>query len=205
MGRKCAAIGPARTRARWRGHLDKLLPAPKKVQKVLHHAALQYRQIGGFMWQLRSTYGVAARALEFVILTAARTGEVIGAQWREFDLDAGLWTVPAERMKACREHSVPLSDRSPGAVVRDFIRERFPEPFLRLGAASYRAFVGGLPEHEVVGGAAYDALVAATAARHRAELGTCDRRAAAVYEGYCSDAVLSVANHIQPFPILRCW
>lgn len=96
--------------ARWRGHLAKLLPAPTKVAKVEHHAALPWSEIGTFMAELRDESGVAARALEFTILTAARTGEVIGAQWPEIDLGAGLWTVPASRMKAGREHRVPLSD-----------------------------------------------------------------------------------------------
>jgi predicted nucleic acid-binding protein len=79
---------------------------------------------------------------------------------------------------------LPPPHRSPGAIVRDFIRTRFPERFLRLSIRAYRDFVLGLPEHEVAGGAAYDALVAATAAECRAELVTCDRRAASVYESY---------------------
>lgn len=79
---------------------------------------------------------------------------------------------------------LPPPHRSPGTVVRDFIRTRFPDPFLRLGAQAYKDFVLGLPERDVAGGAAYDALVAATAAGCRAELVTCDRRAAAVYEKY---------------------
>jgi predicted nucleic acid-binding protein len=79
---------------------------------------------------------------------------------------------------------LPPPHRSPGQVVRDFIRSRFQQPFLRLGGPAYRAFVLGLPEHEVSGGAAYDALVAATAAANGAELITCDRRAAAVYDRY---------------------
>jgi integrase len=102
--------------ARWRGHLDKLLPAPRKVQKVSHHAALPYPQMGGFVRELRSQEGVAARALEFAILSAARTGEVIGAQWDELDFTAKVWTVPAERMKAKREHRVPLSDAALRAI-----------------------------------------------------------------------------------------
>lgn len=93
--------------ARWRGHLQKLLPARAKVQRVEHHAALPWRQMGAFMSALREQDGVAARALEFAILTAARTGEVIGARWSEIDGD--VWTVPAERMKAGREHRAPLS------------------------------------------------------------------------------------------------
>jgi integrase len=98
--------------ARWRGHLDKLLPAPGKVHKVRHHAALPYGALPEFMTQLRDEQGTAARALELAILTAARTGEVIGARWSEIDLAARLWTVPASRMKAGKEHRVPLSTRA---------------------------------------------------------------------------------------------
>ena len=96
--------------ARWRGHLDHLLPARNKVRKVEHHAALPYEQVGAFMVQLRERDGIAARALEFAILTAARTNEVIGARWDEIDFAAKVWTVPESRMKAGREHRVPLSD-----------------------------------------------------------------------------------------------
>jgi integrase len=95
--------------ARWRGHLDKLLPKQSKVARVEHHAALLFAEIGAFMADLRAQEGVAARALEFTILTAARTGEVIGATWAEFDLDGKTWTVPPKRMKGEREHRVPLS------------------------------------------------------------------------------------------------
>jgi len=95
--------------ARWRGHLDHLLPARSKVAKVEHHAALPWREIGAFMAALHGREGIAARALEFAILTAARTGEALGATWGEVDLSAALWTVPAARMKAGREHRVPLS------------------------------------------------------------------------------------------------
>jgi len=108
--------------ARWRGHLDKLLPPPRKVQKEAHHAALPYRQIGEFIRQLRSNEGVAPRALEFAILTAGRTAEVVGARWSEFDLSAGVWTVPAERMKANREHRVPLSTAAQ-TVLAGLLRE----------------------------------------------------------------------------------
>ena len=95
--------------ARWRGHLAKLLPAPGKVAKVEHHSALPWPEIGSFMAELRLQDGAAARALEFTILTAARTGETIGAIWSEIDIAAAQWTVPAARMKAGREHRVPLS------------------------------------------------------------------------------------------------
>jgi integrase len=98
--------------ARWRGHLDKLLPARSKVRRVEHHAALPYGELPGFLVALREQEGIAARALEFTILTAARTGETIFARWSEFDLLDKTWTVPAERMKAGREHRVPLSARA---------------------------------------------------------------------------------------------
>ena len=96
--------------ARWRGHLDKLLPARSKVAKVEHHPALPWREIGAFMQALRTMPGTAARAVELIILTACRTGEAIGATWPEIDLKGRTWTIPAERMKAGREHVIPLSD-----------------------------------------------------------------------------------------------
>jgi integrase len=95
--------------ARWKGHLDKLLPAPGKIQRVVHHRALPVSQVAEFMAELRKRDGTAARALEFTILCAARSGEVRGAKWSEIDWDAQVWTIPAERMKAGREHRVPLS------------------------------------------------------------------------------------------------
>jgi integrase len=97
--------------ARWRGHLDKVLPQRSKVREVKHHDAVAYAYMPAFMDELRKRQGVSARALEFAILTAARTGEAIGARRDEFDLEAKVWTVPAERMKAGREHRVPLSGR----------------------------------------------------------------------------------------------
>jgi integrase len=98
--------------ARWRGHLDKLLPARSKVQKVKHHAALPYDELPEFMARLRAQEGVGARALEFAVLTAARTGEVLGARWSEIDFAEKVWTVPATRMKTAKEHRVPLSARA---------------------------------------------------------------------------------------------
>jgi len=98
--------------ARWRGHLDKILPKRSKVRKVRHHAALPYAEIGAFIVDLRKQEGVSARALEFTILTCARTGETIGAKWSEIDVGKKLWTVPGDRMKSGREHRVPLSDRA---------------------------------------------------------------------------------------------
>ena len=95
--------------ARWRGHLDHLLPERSKIQKVRHHPALAYAEVGGFMVELRKQEGAAARALQLAILTAGRTGEVIGARWQEIDLGEKVWTIPAVRMKVGREHRVPLS------------------------------------------------------------------------------------------------
>ncbi|MGE4036985.1 MAG: tyrosine-type recombinase/integrase [Hyphomonadaceae bacterium] len=95
--------------ARWKGHLQFALPPRRKIAKVKHHAALPFGEIGPFLRQLGAMPGVAARALEFAILTAARTGEVLGARWDEIDLAERTWTVPAERMKAGREHRVPLN------------------------------------------------------------------------------------------------
>jgi len=104
--------GPWQNPARWRGHLDKLLAKPSRVAKPTHHRALAIDDAGAFMARLREQQGMGARALEFAILTAARSGEVRGARWPEIDLEAGIWTVPAERMKAGREHRVPLSDEA---------------------------------------------------------------------------------------------
>jgi integrase len=95
--------------ARWRGHLDKLLPTLGKKRRVKHYPALPFRDVGRFMATLRKQEGFAARALELLILTASRTTEVISAKWTEFDLAHAVWTIPAERMKAHQEHRVPLS------------------------------------------------------------------------------------------------
>jgi integrase len=110
--------------ARWRGHLDMILPKKSKVRAVEHHPALPYAQIGTFMVELRRIDTVGARALEFAILTAARSGEVLGATWNEIDLTNRLWVVPGKRMKSGREHRVPLSDAAV-AVLRqmEMIRE----------------------------------------------------------------------------------
>jgi integrase len=113
--------------AMWKGNLAHLLPARAKVRKVEHHAAIAFDDMPEFLAALRGREGMSARALEFAILTAVRTGEVLGARWGEIDLAAKLWTVPAERMKAGRELRVPLSDAAlavlekvrPLALVRD--------------------------------------------------------------------------------------
>jgi integrase len=97
--------------ARWRGHLDKILPKRGKGLRG-HHVAIPYAEMPEFMAQLREKQGLSARALEFTILTAARTGETRGARWSEIDIKTKMWTIPAERMKAAKTHRVPLSDRT---------------------------------------------------------------------------------------------
>jgi integrase len=103
--------------ARWRGHLDHLLPKPLKLSRG-HHAAMPYDQVAGLIADLREREATAARALEFCILTAARSGEVLGLRRSEIDFDKKIWTVPANRMKAGREHRVPLSARA-FAIVKE--------------------------------------------------------------------------------------
>ena len=106
--------------ARWRGHLDHLLPSRRKMRAVKHHAAMPWPDVPGFMAGLRERTDIPAKALEFCVLTATRSGEVFGAQWSEIDFVAKVWTVPAHRTKANREHRVPLSD----AALR--VLERLP-------------------------------------------------------------------------------
>jgi integrase len=138
-GRIEAVLGWARTReyrtgenpAAWKGHLENLLPKRSKVARVEHHAALSYREMTEFMAELRKQDGPAARALEFAILTAARTGEVIGARWAEVDLDEGLWTIPEQRTKGHKEHRIPLA---PAAVtVLQKMRDRAESEFVFPG------------------------------------------------------------------------
>jgi integrase len=107
--------------ARWRGHLDHVLPKLDRRKRIIHHPALPYAEMNKFMLALRAEEGTPARALEFAILTAARTGEVIGARPTEFDLENSTWTVPADRMKSHREHRVPLSAPAV-AVVREALK-----------------------------------------------------------------------------------
>jgi len=94
--------------ARWRGHLAQILPARSKLTRG-HHKAMRYDDVPAFLSRLRERDAVAALALEFTIMTASRTSETLGASWREIDFDNAIWTIPAQRMKAGREHRVPLS------------------------------------------------------------------------------------------------
>ena len=143
--------------AMWKGHLDNLLPAPSKVQKVKHHAALPYPQMGTFMLELRKREGLSARALEFAILCASRSNEVRGATWDEIDIPSKTWTIPACRMKAGKEHRVPLSDYTvrllealPRMVGTAFV---FPAPRggqlsdMALTAVLRRMDTGSLTQH----------------------------------------------------------
>jgi integrase len=97
--------------AQWRGHLENLLPAKSRIHSVKHHPAMPYQEVGGFVLQLREQGGLAAQALEFLIYTAARTSEVRGASWDEFDLDRGIWTIPGPRTKVGKEHRIPIAER----------------------------------------------------------------------------------------------
>jgi integrase len=96
--------------ARWKGHIENLLPKPSKVAKVQHLDAMPYKEVPAFLVELREREDISARALEFAILTAARSGEVVSACWSEIDFAGKIWTIPSERMKSGREHRVPLSD-----------------------------------------------------------------------------------------------
>jgi integrase len=120
--------------ARWRGHLDQLLPKRQRLSRG-HHAALPYDAMPDFMADLRGRSAIAARALEFTILNAARSGEVLGAEWDEIDTEKKVWTIPAERMKAGREHRVPLSPRAMEIV----------EAMAKLGTEGY-LFPGPKPK-----------------------------------------------------------
>jgi integrase len=126
-GHRPAGVNPAK----WTGVLDQVLPPPRKVAPVVHHKALDYDQLPAFMAKLRQLESVTARALEFLILTATRTSEVLGATWNEIDLVSARWEIPAERMKGRKPHSVPLS---PAAV--DLLRALPTEkdnPFVFIG------------------------------------------------------------------------
>lgn len=141
--------------ARWRGHLDKILPKRSKVRKVQHHRALPYSEVGAFMVRLRKQEGVAPRALEFTILTCARTGEAIGAKWPEIDLGQKLWIVPGARMKGGRDHRVPLSDRAV-AVLKALPREKDSD-WVFIGGRATRP-LSNMAMLEVMRGMAVDAV-----------------------------------------------
>jgi integrase len=135
--------------ARWQGHLKEMLPDPGKVAKVTHFAALPYTEMPAFMAQLRRRDLLSARALEFTILTASRTSETINACWPEIDFDAKVWTVPADRIKAARDHRVPLSDRAV-AILKEQQAHRHGDRIFNLADGTMRAMlrrmgVGAVP------------------------------------------------------------
>ncbi|MBZ0330682.1 tyrosine-type recombinase/integrase [Halomonas sp. ANAO-440] len=98
--------------ARWRGHLDKLLAKPSRVKKVSHHPAMPYDEVAAFMAELQGNTSISSKALQLLMLTATRTSEVLRSEWPEIDLDNETWAIPADRMKARREHRVPLSTQA---------------------------------------------------------------------------------------------
>ena len=118
--------------ARWRGHLDKLLPRPSRVKTVSHHPAMPYTEVPGFMVELSGKDSASASALQFLVLTATRTNEVLQALWSEIDLEAGIWTIPAAKMKTRQEHRVPLSDAAM-AILRGLERDE-SNPYVFPGA-----------------------------------------------------------------------
>ncbi len=118
--------------ARLRGHLDKILAKTAKVKRVKHHAAIPYKQIARFIKKLRGRKGSSALAMEFMILTAARTGEVRGARWQEIDFTAKVWIISAGRMKAGKEHRVPLCDRAM-QILNSMKSNRNPDEFVFPG------------------------------------------------------------------------
>lgn len=135
-----------------KGGLDELLPKASKIKKVVHQPALPYQQVHDFVQVLRRKKGVSPKAFEFLILTAARSGEVLGAKWDEIDLVAKVWTIPAERMKAGRQHRIPLSTRAVTIITEmltgkqcDFV---FPDPTGKKGMSNgaLLAVIKGMPD-----------------------------------------------------------
>ena len=124
--------------ARWRGHLDHLLAARQKLQRG-HHRALPWKEIPGFMTRVRAAEGIGALAVRFLILTAARSGEVRGSRWGEMNLEAAVWTVPASRMKAGRPHRVPLTDQALVALEQLLPFRASPDDLVFPGAKQHQA------------------------------------------------------------------
>ena len=127
--------------ARWRGHLENLLPKPSRVQKVQHHPALPYLDLPEFMTDLRDEEGFAASGLQLLILTATRTSEVTGAQWSEVDFGAKTWTVPAERTKSGRAHRIPLS--APAVTILEIMRKFSMDTFVFPGGRDRQPLSNG--------------------------------------------------------------
>jgi integrase len=149
---------PGTNPARWRGHLDQVLPAARQVAPKVHHKALPYPALPAFMADLRQREDVAALALQFLIVTAARTGEVIHAKWDEIDFATATWTIPAARMKARREHRVPLSQAAVDLLrkaPREAGNEQIfigPKPGLGLGGMTLSRLMKRMGRDETVHG-----------------------------------------------------
>ena len=133
---KARGLRPGENPARWRGHLDAVLPKRQKLSRG-HHKAMPFDEVPEFVTALREMGGIASRALEFAILTAGRSGEVLGARWEEIDPEQGLWNVPAWRMKGAREHRVPLSDRA-AEIVRAMAEVRTANSCFRASSPAGR-------------------------------------------------------------------
>jgi integrase len=133
--------------ARWKGHLDQVLPPPRRIAPVQHFAALPYAELPAFVAALREQESLAARALEFTILTAARSGEALGATWSEIDFANATWIIPASRMKGKREHRVPLSPPAI-ALLHELPREDGND-FVFIGPRSRRG-LGSIALHRVM-------------------------------------------------------
>jgi integrase len=132
--------------ARWKGHLAEVLPRRGQIQRVEHHPALPFADVPAFMVALRDRTGTAARALEFTILTAARTGEVIGATWAEINMHEKTWTIPAGRIKGGKEHRVPLSDRA--VEILETLPREDGNPYVFIGP--YRGGLSGMAMGQVL-------------------------------------------------------
>lgn len=136
-----------------KGGLGQLLPKASKIAKVKHQPALPYQQVHSFVQALRKKKGISPKAFEFLILTAARSGEVLGAKWDEIDLASDVWTIPADRMKAGREHRIPLSARAI-TIIREMLAGKqcdfvFPDPTGKKGMSNgaLLAVIKGMPEY----------------------------------------------------------
>ena len=145
--------------ARWRGHLSNLLPAPRTVAKVEHHAALPYANVAAFLARVAGEGGTAAVALRFVVLTACRTSEALGATWGELDRDGATWTVPGARMKAGREHRVPLSAPVLGILATMALAGTEPTAFVFPGSTGGRAAAKGKAKAKPLSNMAMTALL----------------------------------------------
>jgi integrase len=192
--------------ARWRGHLAELLPARRKIQQVKHLAALPYAELPAFMSELRSRDSTTARALEFTALTAARTGDVIGARWTEIDFKTKIWTIPAARMKSRREHRVPLSDRAVAILkalsqhgahvftlkdramldLMDRLRPGYVPHGLRSTFRDWAAETTGYPNHVVEMALAHSIGNAVEKAYRRGDLFEKRRKLMAAWSDFCA-------------------